>query len=220
MADRNLLILTDDAIEKTAARWLSQARGMQDRLIVGVAGIPGAGKSTLAARLVEAMDRQVPDTAALIPMDGFHLPHATLEARGQVSRKGAEFTFDVEGYVELLRRYRHAETVGTFPVYSRQIENPMPANTGITLQTRVIVTEGLYLLLPQPPWSALAEVIDECWWLELPADTARKRLRQRDADLGRSVAVSETRYERNDRINTETILVAQRTPDRIVSWTD
>jgi len=77
------------------------------RALLGLVGAPAAGKSTLARRLVTGVNERVgADTAAYVPMDGFHLSNAQLDRLGRRDRKGAPDTFDVDGYVHLLRRLR------------------------------------------------------------------------------------------------------------------
>ena len=49
------------------------------RVILGIAGAPGAGKSTIAELLVARLG----PTAALLPMDGYHLPRAELVRLGR-----------------------------------------------------------------------------------------------------------------------------------------
>ena len=71
------------------------------RTILGIAGCPGAGKSTVSA----AITGQVP-SSVVVPMDGFHLLNDELVRLGRRDRKGAPDTFDVGGYVELLDRIR------------------------------------------------------------------------------------------------------------------
>jgi pantothenate kinase len=46
------------------------------RTIIGIAGPPGAGKSTVAQALVHELGTD----AALVPMDGFHLSNAVVES--------------------------------------------------------------------------------------------------------------------------------------------
>src|SRR5918912_3000527 len=98
------------------------ARG---RRVLGITGPPGAGKSSLAARVVAALG---PDVARLVGMDGFHLAQAELERLGRADRKGAPDTFDAAGYVALLRRLRHAgPDVVYAPEFRREIEEPINA---------------------------------------------------------------------------------------------
>ena len=72
------------------------------RSILGLAGPPGCGKSTLAQALAATFPRQI----QIVPRDGFHLASAELERLGRAGRKGVEDTFDSAGFVALLRRIR------------------------------------------------------------------------------------------------------------------
>jgi pantothenate kinase len=77
-----------------------------ERILVAIAGPPGAGKSTLAEALAASLNRARPESAAVIPMDGFHYDDAILEQRGLRSRKGSPATFDVNGFRHLLGRLK------------------------------------------------------------------------------------------------------------------
>jgi pantothenate kinase len=71
------------------------------RRLIGIVGPPGVGKSTLAESLA-AND----PAAAVLPMDGFHLPQARLVELGRRERMGSPDTFDVEGFAAVLRALR------------------------------------------------------------------------------------------------------------------
>lgn len=212
--------LTPEAIQKTAKAWLAEAPAPGCRRIIGIAGIAGSGKSTLAQHLIEAANRKQPGVAAFIPMDGFHLPNAQLEANGWKPRKGAVFTYDARAYVELLRRYRTASAVGGYPVYCRKAHEPVPSPHTVTPATQLIVTEGQYLLCPATPWSELAQVLDECWWLEVSPKVTRHWLMKRDTSVGRTPEEAEAKYQTNDRLNTTFVLDHRRDAERIVRWPD
>ncbi|MEM7627403.1 MAG: nucleoside/nucleotide kinase family protein [Planctomycetota bacterium] len=217
------IVLTEDALTAQARRLLAQANGSPRRVILGIAGIAGSGKSTLGERLMSVLNRADlggPGAAVFIPMDGFHLPNATLIERGWKPRKGAAFTYDAEAYVGLLQKYTHMPRTGVYPVYCRKVHEPVQSEVQVTTATRVIVTEGQYLLLPETPWSALGDVLDECWWLDVPPSQARGWLMRRDTSVGRSPEEAETKYQRNDRLNTEHVLAGRREPDLIVRWPD
>src|SRR6476661_2131172 len=79
------------------------ARG--GRRILGIAGPPGGGKSTVARAVVAELGT----AARLVPMDGFHLSQAELVRLGRRDRMGAPDTFDSAGYVALLERLRGEE---------------------------------------------------------------------------------------------------------------
>src|SRR5689334_15907880 len=135
------------------------------RRLLGICGAPGAGKSTLAQRLVGALG----DRAVLVGMDGFHLAQRELRRLGREQRKGAPDTFDAAGYVDLIRRLRRngaeqgdAETVFA-PEFRREIEEPIACAVPVAPEVPLVVTEGNYLLLPEPPWGALRALLDEVW---------------------------------------------------------
>jgi pantothenate kinase len=183
----------DEEAALVAARDLAAAPGLA---LLGIAGQPGAGKSTLAARAVAA----VPG-AVLVGMDGFHLAHATLAALGRVERKGAPDTFDAAGYVALLRRIRgldrldhpervdgldHPGTTVWAPRFDRSIEEAIAGAVAVTADVPLVVTEGNYLLLDEPPWAEVVGLLDACWYVDLDEDVRRARLQARHERYGRT----------------------------------
>ncbi|MGA3563226.1 nucleoside/nucleotide kinase family protein [Melissospora conviva] len=157
--------------------------GRGPRQLLGVTGAPGAGKSTLAERLVAALG----PAARLVPMDGFHLAQAELRRLGRADRKGAPDTFDGYGFVALLRRLREAppETVYA-PTFRRDLEEPVAGAIAVPPSVRLVVIEGNYLLLPQAPWDAVRPLLDEAWFLDADARLRRDRLVARHVEFGRA----------------------------------
>src|ERR1700751_5057879 len=81
--------------------------GDSSRAILGIAGSPGSGKSTLVdVLLARIRAAKGDDWVAHIPMDGFHLADAQLDRIGARGRKGGPETFDAAGYAHLLERVR------------------------------------------------------------------------------------------------------------------
>jgi len=191
------------------------------RYLMGIAGIPGSGKSTFASQMLEAINRLRPGVARLIPMDGFHLPDSKLEQMGLRSRKGSPDTFDAQGYVSLLQKAQFVDSVLHFSIYDRKqhaavmIDDPM---TRLDADVRIVLTEGNYLLLNHLPWITLRHVLDQCWFLHIDPEKAQRWLIGRHVQGGRSEAEAHTRYDHNDGPNTWYILTRSRTPDRIISW--
>ena len=188
-------MVLDEDTALVAARDLAARPGLA---ILGIAGQPGAGKSTLAERVVAA----VPG-AVLVGMDGFHLAHATLTALGRVERKGAPDTFDAAGYVALLRRIGGLARpdVVWAPRFDREIEDAIAGAVAVTADVPLVVTEGNYLLLDEPPWCEVAGVLDACWYVEVDEDVRRTRLQARHERYGRTPAEARERTWGSDERN-------------------
>ena len=158
------------------------ARG--GRRILGIAGAPGAGKSTLAAQLVAHLGK----AAVIVPMDGFHLANAELKRLDRADRKGAHDTFDGYGYVALLRRLRSPRTGETVyaPAFHREIEEPVAGEIPIASDVRLVITEGNYLLLEEGPWSEVHGLLDEAWYVDVDGAQRKAQLLERHMRFGRS----------------------------------
>lgn len=168
---------------------LDRARALLDsgpRRLLGIAGAPGAGKSTLAA----AVTAELAPHAVLVPMDGFHLAQAELDRLGRAGRKGAPDTFDVAGFVALLGRLRVSADAASGTVYApafrRDIEEPIAGAIPIWPQARLVVVEGNYLLLEDPDWAPVRGLLDETWLLQTPEEVRLARLVARHRDFGKS----------------------------------
>ncbi|RKN32870.1 nucleoside/nucleotide kinase family protein [Micromonospora musae] len=168
----------EELIER--ARSLAEAGPRQ---LLGIAGAPGAGKSTLAERIVAG----VGSAARLVPMDGFHLAQVQLERLARADRKGAADTFDANGYVSLLRRLHRLEPTSVYaPAFRRDLEEPIAGSIEVPPEVRLVVTEGNYLLLPLTPWDEVRSLLHEAWFLDLDAELRLRRLTARHVAYGRS----------------------------------
>ncbi|PWW61798.1 nucleoside/nucleotide kinase family protein [Actinokineospora spheciospongiae] len=164
------------------------------RRVLGICGAPGAGKSTLAARLVTALGGR----AALVGMDGFHLAQAELDRLGRAERKGAPDTFDADGYADLLRRLRTStDAVVYAPEFRREVEEPIACAVPVPCEVPLVVTEGNYLLL----WPAVRPLLDEVWYLDPDPGVRRQRLYQRHRAFGRTEDQARERTDGSDETN-------------------
>ncbi|QDQ11725.1 nucleoside/nucleotide kinase family protein [Streptomyces spectabilis] len=188
--------------------------GAGPRALLGIAGPPGAGKSTLAKALVA----EVGADAAYLPLDGFHLSHAQLERLGLTSRKGSEPSFDVLGYVALLRRVLEETAHDVYvPDYDRTLHEPVAARHLVAPTARLVVTEGNYLACDLPGWREARALTAECWYVEAPAETRRNRLVERQLTGGRSPLEARAWVAGNDTPNGELVETSRTRCDRIVS---
>ena len=156
------------------------------RRLLGLVGAPGSGKSTLAEALLQAL----PGRAQVVPMDGFHLANVELRRLGRADRKGAPDTFDSAGYVALLQRLRaqREDEIVYAPEFRREIEEPIAGAIAVLPETRLIITEGNYLLLDEGPWAAAAHLLDEVWYVDVDHALRHERLVRRHEQFGRSNA--------------------------------
>ena len=164
------------------------ARPASAPLLVGLAGEPGVGKSTAAARLVDLLP-----AARVLPMDGFHLPQAELVRLGRRERMGAPDTFDVDAFVALLERLRDLHNSGETvraPGFDRRVEEPVPDQLALTPELRCIVVEGNYLLLDQAGWQRVAPLLDLTVGVVLDEATRLERLIARHVAFGKSPAAA------------------------------
>ncbi|WP_165226692.1 AAA family ATPase [Aquisphaera insulae] len=166
--------------------------------LIAIVGIPGSGKSTIAAALAAS----VPG-AVVVPMDGYHLPRSALTADG-LARRGAPDTFDPDALradLASLREHGH----GLFPAFDHAVKDPEPDAISVPAESPLVIVEGLYLLLRS--WR-MAHLFDFRVVLECDVETAVDRVAARHLACGLE-ATPEAAYHRadtNDRRNAGVVL--------------
>ena len=202
-----LLTPPADLVERATAL----ARG-PGRSLLGVVGPPGAGKSTLAEAVVEALG----DRAVLVPMDGFHLADAELARLGRSDRKGAPDTFDAAGYVHLLRRLvERTDEVVYAPVFRRELELAEAGALPVRRSVPLVVTEGNYLLL-DGPFAPVRGLLTECWYADVEREQRLAQLVARHERHGRSRAAALEWVERTDEPNARLVEATRERADVVV----
>lgn len=183
------------------------------RVILGLAGTPGAGKSSLAVALAETFG----NSAVVVPMDGYHLANVELARLGRANRKGAPDTFDAAGYAALLARIRADAGIVYAPLFRREIEEPIANAIPVLPEHRLVITEGNYLLAGGD-WAGVRPLLDLCWFVDIPAEVRVRRLIARHMHFGRSEEAARywvmTSDEKNARFIEETRVFA----DQVVHW--
>jgi pantothenate kinase len=202
----------------TVAELVERARHLAaegERRLLGITGAPGAGKSTVAREIVDALG---PQLSVLVPMDGFHLANVTLIAWGRRDRKGAWDTFDADGFVHLLRRLREqTEEYVHAPDFYREIEESIGSARPVHRDVPLVVTEGNYLLSGEGAWPQVAGLLDETWYLDVDPARRGERLVHRHEQHGKTHAEAEAWTDGSDEANATLIAATRDRADLVVS---
>ena len=196
---------------ETDAELFARAReliGRGGRRILGIAGPPGGGKSTVARAVVAELGTQ----ARLVPMDGFHLAQAELVRLGRRDRMGAPDTFDASGYASLLTRLRSDEPTVYAPEFRREIEEPIAGAIAVSREIPLVVTEGNYLLL----WPDIKPLLDECWYVDTDEELRVQRLIQRHIQFGKTPEYARAWVLRSDERNAALVATTAPAADVLV----
>ena len=199
--------------------------GHTQRVLVALAGLPGSGKSTAAARLTSEVNAGLgPGTMTALGMDGFHLTKAQLRRmpnpEAALARRGAPWTFDVPALTTRLARLRAADgrEAALWPGFEHGTGDPVEGAFSIPPETRLVLVEGLYLLCREDGWSAVSSLFDERWFLDTPLDIALARLSRRHQEAwGLTAEAADARIAANDRRNAEIVLRSRVFADRCLT---
>jgi pantothenate kinase len=188
------------------------------RKLLGLVGAPGAGKSTLAAALLQSVGA---DRAQVVPMDGFHLANVELQRLGRSGRKGAPDTFDSAGYVALLQRLREQRPDGDIvyaPEFRREIEEPIAGAIAVLPTTQLVISEGNYLLHDVGPWAGAAAMFDEVWYVDIDDAVREERLVRRHQQFGRSAEEARAWVASTDAPNARLIAATRARAHHVLPW--
>lgn len=197
---------------RLAGDLIARAAG-RPRYLVAIAGAPGSGKSRLAEALSAEIETRAPGRVAILPMDGYHLDNAVLQARGLLAVKGAPETFDVWGLIRDLERVRAGTREVVAPVFDRELDLARAGARVIRPEQSIVLVEGNYLLLRAAPWDAAAPMFDRTLFVEAPESELRRRLVRRWLRYGLAAEAATRRAEENDLCNARLVAAGSRPAD-------
>ncbi|MBB3398732.1 MULTISPECIES: nucleoside triphosphate hydrolase [unclassified Rhizobium] len=198
-------------IDEIAGEVIDRAGDIK-RFLIAIAGPPGAGKSTMADNLADALKARG-ETAEVLPMDGFHMDNAILVERGLLARKGIPETFDVRGFLDIIRAVRPADQEVLIPVFDRSREIAIASARVVSPEHRFIIVEGNYLLFSQGKWAELEGIFDYSVMLAPPIEVLEERLWARWRGYGLTEEEASAKVCGNDLPNGRLILGNRRRAD-------
>jgi len=184
------------------------------RVLLGITGPPGAGKSTLSRELKFDLG----DSVQVVEMDGFHLSQERLMELGRLDRMGAIDTFDATGFVELVRQVRDSTGTTIYaPKFRRDIGTSIENAVAIEASVKLVIVEGNYLLMQDRPWVELRTLLDEVWYCEREESSRIEGLIARRRTYGQSDSEAREWALGSDRLNAEQIADTKSQADLIVA---
>jgi fructose-1-phosphate kinase PfkB-like protein/pantothenate kinase len=188
----------------------------QRRVLIGITGGAGSGKTVLSNLLCQTLNAlSNPDAAIALSTDAYHFPNAYLDSHVHTAdgipqplrqMKGLPPTFDTNALLSDLTRLRTAEDAAiSLPIYDRERHDPVPGVLGVRPAHRIIVLEGLHLLRPEADWRDIRSCLDFCILLDVPLETCRRRVTTRKLAAGRTPEDVQAHFERVDRPTLEAV---------------
>ena len=179
------------------------------RCIVGIAGPPGAGKTTFSEvfRAVWNADCEDGAPCAVLGQDGYHKRNDELSKEAYTSPQGKDATlrqykgvpesFDLDRLAKDLCALREGlgKDSDVLPKYDRSVHEPVDGDA-VAASQDVVVVEGLYLLS-----SAFAGLLDLSIYVDCSDQDSQERVVSRKVENGTPRADAEEQYGRVDSIS-------------------
>ncbi len=190
----------------------------KNRFVLGICGAPGVGKSTLADWIVSTWNSIRPNSAVLLPMDGYHRSNKELEQMGLLPLKGIPASFNSEAFLAKLKNVHSAPAeVHLCPKFDRSIEASIDDAIAIKPHHELVVVEGNYLLLNQPPWNEVCQFLDESWFLDCNEDLILPRLISRHESAGKTEQQARAKVESTDLPNARLVHESRTNASKLIS---
>jgi pantothenate kinase len=201
--------------EAALARIQNHLENSSERVLIGIIGKPGAGKSTLSKFLMAKLPKEF---VTVVPMDGYHLSNKVLKDLKRADRKGAPDTFDVAGFISLVKRIRTEQTqIIYYPIFDRAIEESIAAQGVVTSATKVVIIEGNYLLHDDGGWEVCNDLLDESWMVDVDDDKRISRLISRHIAYGKDPEAAKAWAKGTDEVNAKLIERGRNRADFVVA---
>ncbi|KAJ7536684.1 hypothetical protein O6H91_12G077600 [Diphasiastrum complanatum] len=201
------------------------------KYLIGIAGSPGAGKSTVAKEVASRVNKlwsarnstESAEIAIVVPMDGFHLYRWQLDAMEDPAeahaRRGAPWTFDPASLAKSLATLQN-EGQAYFPSFDHGVGDPIEQDIFVSPKHKLVLVEGNYLLLAEGKWKQLATFFNERWFIDIEIEEAMKRVEERHIATGKTPRIAKSRVDYNDRLNARIVSTSRRFADLVITSID
>jgi len=212
-----------DTYQELADYLVKRAKGLDEtpsKYIVALAGCPGSGKSTTAHAVCDLVNQSLPNTCAVLPMDGFHLYRRELDLmenpKEAHERRGAPWTFNPSGLISVLKTLREKGEAKA-PSFDHAVGDPVEEAIELPHEVKVVILEGNYVLMSDGEWEGVRGLVDELWFLDVDMEQAMERVvRRHMAVWGWPEERARARVAYNDQPNAELIFESKENADRVI----
>jgi len=193
----------------------------QCRVVIGIAGPTGAGKS-VAAVLLQNLAKQAGLSFDFesITIDAYHYPNSFLcshFADGETLKKvkGRFDTYDARGLARDLQAFAMGERV-SFPTYSRKLHDPVKNGIVVETEKALLIVEGLWLLYDKAGWDAVGSLLDYAIFIDADQGRVKESVLKRHMTGGRTWEEASQHYELVDAKNSEMVLTTRHKANRVI----
>uniref|UniRef100_A0A914QK41 Phosphoribulokinase/uridine kinase domain-containing protein n=1 Tax=Panagrolaimus davidi TaxID=227884 RepID=A0A914QK41_9BILA len=174
-------------LTQKAINLMNESNG--NRILIGIAGPPGSGKTTTAKNVCDKLNqKQGAEIAVVMPMDGFHFTRNELSKMENpeylFKRRGAPFTFNSKALLGKVKELKSSKTLVTAPSFDHSIKDPKENDTQIPSTIKIVILEGNYLLLKDPIWCEISKELNQKWLIIADWEIIKERLIQRHLNAG------------------------------------
>lgn len=191
------------------------------RVVIGIAGPTGAGKSVVAALFKElAKQAHLPFAFESITIDAYHYPNRFLtshfsEGVALKQLKGRFDTYEVAALAKDLNAFASGENV-TFPAYSRKLHDPVPNSIRVEAKAALLMVEGLWLLSDKGGWEQVRPLLDFCYFIDSDKERTKQAVIKRHMAGGRTYEDAARHYEEVDGRNSDLTLQTRHKADKVI----
>lgn len=191
------------------------------RVVVGIAGPTGSGKSVVAVLFKEfANQLKMPFAVESVTIDAYHFPNQFLlshfsDGMPLKQVKGRFDTYDAKALAADLTAFAAGQTL-SFPTYSRKTHEPVPNGVVVEAKNVLLILEGLWLLYDKAGWESVGPLLDYSLFIDGDAANARAAVLKRHMAGGRTLEDAAKHYEMVDVRNAGLVLSTKTKANKVI----